>query len=172
MVPPPSSATTTSSCGTASSEGTSIPGAPYRNVTSPMNASVRRRSASAIPAAVEMVPSMPASPRFAYTRGPRPLRGVAAMSMSRTGRDDPITEGPYKPAHTSAARDGPVSRPVTCSRSATTMFTAATTRSSASRHASTHPSGPTPANSAASAKLRTGASRRLDNSHHASGPGA
>ena len=61
-----------------------------------------------MPAAVERFPSIPDSPRFAYTSGEAELTG--ARSRSRIGLEEPANSGSSAPraAHTAAANAGPV----------------------------------------------------------------
>ena len=65
MAPPASLSTTIRSCGSASPAPSRSPPASCRNVTSPMSTVVSWPPPSAIPVAVDVVPSIPARPRLA-----------------------------------------------------------------------------------------------------------
>ena len=85
-----------------------------RNVRSPISANAGpppvRACTSAAPTAVEIVPSMPATPRLARTvRSPR---GTASRSTSRTGVEDPSTSRePAGARRRRRGRAGPRSAP-------------------------------------------------------------
>src|SRR5438105_3716435 len=81
-MPPPSLFTTTTSNGIPSRLAARRPDKSCRSARSPSSTAVDRSVAAAAPSALEMIPSIPLTPRFERTRA-RPL--VAQASTSRTG---------------------------------------------------------------------------------------
>ena len=131
-IPPPSSFTTTTvRSGWRSRGPTTSAFASCTKVRSPTRAYVGALAPSASPVAVDTLPSIPAKPRLARTRGPP----TVARSRSRTALDEPAnkvapggTEADTTPA--TAEPDG--------QDPATTPATAAVTRSPACHHALAH----------------------------------
>src|SRR5699024_5854648 len=104
ILPPPSSTTTTSSAGRGSSGPISSPVRSCRALRSPTSSRTLPGSASparARPPAIAVVPSVPASPRFATTRAQVP---PACCPRSRPRPEEPRTSTPSGPE---AVRDDP-----------------------------------------------------------------
>ena len=140
MPPPSSLATTMVRSGRGSSGPSSRPPESCRNVRSPSRANALFPCPRAAPIAVETVPSMPATPRFASTRTPGAGNPVSAAS--RTGLDEPSTSrSPSDSARTSARA---TCSPVVAPGSSSTACTRDTARSDASAQACDHPAGEAP----------------------------
>ena len=112
MAPPLSSLTTNVRSGWDSSRGVSRPLLPCRNAMSPMSRSTFRPVAAATPAALEMSPSMPFTPRLASTCGPSKSATRSTSRMLREAAANTSASVTRAARKTSDAVCSPVGRPV------------------------------------------------------------